>query len=305
MVGAEPVRKGTLERFARAFAPCGFRREAFYPAYGLAENTLIVSGGRRGAAPIYIDVDRRSLERGRIALRRDGDGDGDGDGGGDRNGKGDSDTTRSRSVTLVGCGRALGDENVLIANPATAMPCNEGEVGEVWVSGGSVTRGYWERWEHTRETYFATLRNGDPTQYLRTGDIGFISEGELFLCGRSKDVIIKGGSNYFAEDVETVAGAAHASLRPGCGAAFAVDVADLERLVIVHELCYGERPPPLEVIDRVQQEMLDAFGMLADAIVLIQPGSLPKTTSRKICRQQTRTLFLREELKTVASWTRW
>jgi acyl-CoA synthetase (AMP-forming)/AMP-acid ligase II len=199
----------------------------------------------------------------------------------------------------------LGDERLLIANPATAMPCGDGEIGEVWVSGGSVTRGYWERRDDTNETFLARLRNGDPTTYLRTGDIGFISNGELFLCGRSKDVIIKGGTNYFAEDVEQVAEAAHASLRPGCGAAFAVDVSELERLVIVHELGYGERPPPEEVIDRIQQEMLDAFGMLADAIVLIQPGSLPKTTSRKICRQQTRALFLREELKKVASWRRW
>jgi acyl-CoA synthetase (AMP-forming)/AMP-acid ligase II len=287
MVGAEPVRKGTLERFARRFAGCGFRREAFYPAYGLAENTLIVSGGRRAAPPVYLDVERKSLERRRIAPSGDGEGE------------------HPRSVSLVGCGRALGDERLLIANPATAMPCGDGEIGEVWVSGGSVTRGYWERRDDTNETFLARLRNGDPATYLRTGDIGFVSNGELFLCGRSKDVIIKGGANYFAEDVEQVAGAAHASLRPGCGAAFAVDVSEIERLVIVHELGYGERPPPEEVIDRIQQEMLDAFGMLADAIVLIQPGSLPKTTSRKICRQQTRALFLREELKQVASWTRW
>ena len=287
MVGAEPVRKVTLERFARGFASCGFRREAFYPAYGLAENTLIVTGGRRDAPPVYIDVDRRSLERRRIARSPDGDRD------------------RNRSVSLVGCGRALGDERVVIANPATAMPCGDGEIGEVWVSGGSVTRGYWERRDDTDEKYFATLRNGDPANYLRTGDIGFFSNGELFLCGRSEDAIIKGGSNYFAEDVEHVTEAAHASLRPGCGAAFAVDVSELERLVIVHELGYRERPNPQEVIDRVQQEMLDAFGMPADAIVLIQPGSLPKTTSRKICRQLTRALFLRAELKTVASWKRW
>jgi hypothetical protein len=105
--------------------------------------------------------------------------------------------------------------------------------------------------------------------------------------------------------VEQVVDTAHASLRPGCGAAFAVDVSDLERLVIVHELGYGERPPAQEVIDGIQREMLDGFGMMADAIVLIQPGSLPKTTSRKICRQQARALFLREELKEVAAWKRW
>jgi acyl-CoA synthetase (AMP-forming)/AMP-acid ligase II len=135
--------------------------------------------------------------------------------------------------------------------------------------------------------------------------MGFWSDGELFLCGRSKDIIIKGGANYFAEDVEQVVDTAHPSLRPGSGAAFAVDVSDLERLVIVYELGYGERPPAQEVIDAIQREMLDAFGMMADAILLIQPGSLPKTTSRKICRQQARALFLLEELKVVASWKRW
>jgi acyl-CoA synthetase (AMP-forming)/AMP-acid ligase II len=283
MVGAEPVRKSTLEQFASAFAGCGFRREALYPTYGLAENTLIVTGGRPSSSPIYLSVDRSSLER-RQVVRRD-----------------ESDEHRSR--VLVGCGRPLGDQRVEVVNPATGMPCGPENVGEIWVSGGSVTRGYWQRQNDT--TYFARLKNGDPAVFLRTGDIGFLSANEVFLCGRMKDVIIKGGSNYFAEDIERVAEEGHRSLRSCGGAAFSVEVADTERLVIVHELNYGERCAHDEVIDGIQGAMLDAFGTLADAIVLIQPGSLPKTTSRKICRQQTRMLFLQQELQTVASWKRW
>jgi acyl-CoA synthetase (AMP-forming)/AMP-acid ligase II len=285
MVGAEPVRKSTLEQFAAAFAGCGFRREALYPSYGLAENTLIVAGGRRSSPPAYISVDRSALERRQVILRDEAD--------------------LRRSRTLVGCGRPLGDQRVEIVNPATCIPCGEGEAGEVWVAGDSVTRGYWQRPSDSEQSYFAHLRNGDATNFLRTGDIGFMSGNELFLCGRMKDVIIKGGSNYFAEDIERVAEQGHASLRACGGAAFSVDVDDIERLVIVHELNYGEKCARDDVVAGIQEAMVDAFGMMADAIVLIQPGSLPKTTSRKICRQQTRMLFLRQELQTVATWRRW
>jgi acyl-CoA synthetase (AMP-forming)/AMP-acid ligase II len=283
MVGAEPVRKDTLERFVSAFAGCGFRREALYPSYGLAENTLFVTGGRRPDPPVYLSVHRASLERRRVVRLAESE----------------------RARVLVGCGRPLGDQRVAIVNPATSVPCGPDEIGEVWVAGGSVTRGYWQHAEEGEPTYFARLRNGDPTPWLRTGDLGFLAAGELFLCGRRKDVIIKAGSNYFAEDVERVAEGGHRSLRALGGAAFSVEVADTERLVIVHELEYGQRPTQDEVFDGIQGAMLDAFGIKADAIVLIKPGSLPKTTSRKICRQQARVLFLQQELQTVATWKRW
>jgi acyl-CoA synthetase (AMP-forming)/AMP-acid ligase II len=285
MVGAEPVRKDTLDRFVSSFAGRGFRREALYPSYGLAENTLFVTGGRRSDPPVYLSVHRASLERRRV-VRTTGD-------------------ESERSRVLVGCGRPLGDQKVAIVNPATSLPCGADEIGEVWVTGGSVTRGYWERRDEGEQTYFARLRNGDPTPYLRTGDLGFLADGELFLCGRRKDVIIKAGSNYFAEDVERVAEGGHPSLRALGGAAFSVEVADTERLVIVHELNYGVRPLHDEIFDGIQGAMLEAFGIKADAIVLIKPGSLPKTTSRKTCRQQARVLFLQQELQTVATWKRW
>ena len=285
MIGAEPVRKSTLEKFSAAFSSCGFRKEALYPSYGLAENTLFVTGVSRSAGAVYLSVDRTALER-RQVVRRD-----------------EEDVRRARA--LVGCGRTRGDQRLEVVNPATAIPCGEEEVGEVWVSGASVTKGYWRSPDAAEQTYFAQLRNGDPAPFLRTGDLGFLSGDQLFLCGRMKDVIIKGGTNYFAEDVERVAEEGHAALQSCSGAAFAVDVADAERLVIVQELSYGPRPAHDEVFAGIQDAMLDAFGMMADAIVLIQPGSLPKTTSRKICRDMTRALFLREELQPVAMWKRW
>jgi acyl-CoA synthetase (AMP-forming)/AMP-acid ligase II len=285
MVGAEPVRKSTLERFASSFSVCGFSRDAFYPAYGLAENTLIVSGGSRSSGPLYLSADRSSLDR-RVLMRVDRE---------DARGVRD----------LVSCGHALGNQRVEIVNPATSIPCGTEGVGEIWVSGQSVTGGYWRHREATPQTYFAQLRNGDPAFFLRTGDLGFISGNELFVCGRLKDMIIKGGTNYFAEDVERVAEEGHTALRSCGGAAFGVDVADSERLVIVHELNYGDKPDHNEVFAGIQDAMLDSFGMMADAIVLIQPGSLPKTTSRKICREMTRALFLNQELQTVGMWKRW
>jgi acyl-CoA synthetase (AMP-forming)/AMP-acid ligase II len=285
MVGAEPVRRDTLDRFVASFAACGFRREALYPSYGLAENTLVVTGGLRGEPPVYLSVDRAALERRRVVRTSEGE--------------------SERSRVLVGCGKPLGDQRLNIVNPATLLPCRDDEIGEVWVAGPSVTRGYWQRGDDGEQTFFARLRNGDATPWLRTGDLGFLSGGELFLCGRRKDVIIKAGSNYFAEDVERVAEGGHPALRALGGAAFSVEVADTERLVIVHELNYGPRPAHEEIFDGIQGAMVDAFGIKADAIVLIKPGSLPKTTSRKTCRQQARALFLEQELQTVAAWKRW
>jgi len=283
MIGAEPVRRETLGRFTDSFAGCGFRPEAFYPTYGLAEATLLVSGGERTRRPLYLAVDRRALEGRRVVVVPEQD---------------------PAARVLVGCGRPAGDQRVRVVDEETRRGCAPGEVGEVWVSGGSVAGGYWEQLEETQRTFGATLADEDGGPYLRTGDLGFLWDGELFLCGRSKDVIIKAGNNYFAEDVEHSAAGSHSSLRPGCGAAFAVDAAGAERLVIVHELEFGKKVDE-KVIGSMQKRVFDDVGVLADAIVLLRPGSLPKTTSGKIRRQRTRALFLRDELEVLATWRCW
>jgi len=283
MVGAEPVRSETLERFTASFRACGFRPEAFHPSYGLAEASLIVSGGRRRGPPLALAVERRDLEARRVAPARAASGEG--------------------ARTLVGCGHPLGDQRLRVVDAESRAPCGPGEVGEIWVSGDSVAAGYWEQAEETGRTFGARL-DGEEGRFLRTGDLGFLWEGELFLCGRAKDVIIKAGNNYFAEDVERSAGRSHPSLRSGCGAAFAVEAEGAERLVIVHELEFGCRADPA-VVGSIQKGVFADLGVLADAVVLLRPGSLPKTTSGKVRRQRARTLFLGEELDAVSSWRCW
>jgi acyl-CoA synthetase (AMP-forming)/AMP-acid ligase II len=283
MVGAEPVRPQTLARFARAFAGCGFRPEAFYPTYGLAEATLMVTGGPRARPPLHLAVDGRALEARRVVPVPEQD---------------------PSARVLVGCGRVVGDQSVRVVEAGTGRVSAPGEVGEVWVSGRSVAGGYWEQAEETRHAFGATRPEADGRGYLRTGDLGFFWDGELFVCGRSKDVIIKAGNNYFAEDVELSAGNSHPSLRAGCGAAFAVDAGGAERLVIVHELISWKKPDAT-LIGTMQKRVFDDLGVLADAIVLLGPGGLPKTTSGKIRRQRTRALFLGGELEVLAAWRCW
>lgn len=282
MVGAEPVRATTLERFATVFAKCGFRKSAFYPSYGLAENTLIVSGGSRTSPPTILSFDRSRLEYGRLAQ-----------------------TVRSGAEfpkrTLVSCGRPLPGQTVNIRDSETGALCDEGVVGEVYVSGLCVVNGYWRRPVEADETF--VLEDGNLT--LRTGDQGFMLEGELFICGRLKNLIIKDGKNVSAEDIERSAEGSHSALRPGCGAAFSVEIDDVERLVVIYELNYGQKPDTQEVIAAIRRSVLERDHVMTDAIVLIEPGSLQKTTSGKIRRQSMQSSFLNQGLRAVASWDNW
>ncbi|HEX6864808.1 MAG TPA: fatty acyl-AMP ligase, partial [Thermoanaerobaculia bacterium] len=216
--GAEPVRADTLERFAESFAPQGFRRDAFYPCYGLAEATLFVTGAERGSFPEVRQVDAEALERNRAEEARDG----------------------APSRSLVSCGSAWLDQKIEIVDPETCRPLPEGQVGEVWISGPSVAGGYWNRPEESARTFGARLgesdREGSPETFLRTGDLGFLSGGALYLTGRAKDLIILRGRNLYPQDLELTAERSHGDLRPGCGAAFAVEVEGEERLVLVQEV---------------------------------------------------------------------
>ena len=285
LVGAEPVRKETLERFGTALASSGFRNEAFFPCYGLAESTLIVSGGQPSTPSVTVRVDRAALEERRVRIVSGPDVPGARD--------------------LVGCGRALLDQRVVIVDPERAARSAPDEVGEVWVSGGSVAQGYWAD-AALSETIFAARIAGEAGQsYLRTGDLGFLLDEELFICGRLKDVIIKAGLNYFAEDVEQTVARCDPGLRPNCCAAFAVEAAGAERLVIVQELDYGRKGDARTIIGSIQIAVSKQHDVMADAIVLIRPGSLEKTGSGKVRRQTTRALFLSSELRVLAAWQCW
>ena len=202
--GAEPVRADTLRRFAATFASCGFRPRFFYPCYGLAEATLMVSGGRLHEEPVLCTTEATALEHNRIVETSE----------------------RQRNVrTLVGCGHAMPGTRIVIVNPESSTPCAPDAVGEIWVSGPSVAHGYWNRPEETERTFQACLAGAGEGPFLRTGDLGFLRDGELFVTGRLKDLIIIDGRNLYPQDIELTVEQSHPAMRPGCCAAFSVDVA--------------------------------------------------------------------------------
>jgi acyl-CoA synthetase (AMP-forming)/AMP-acid ligase II/acyl carrier protein len=273
--GAEPIRSESLERFIRAFATCGFLREAFYPCYGLAEATLMVSGSLRAAPPIVKTLQARSLERNKaVEARRHGE----------------------DTQAIVGCGRALPGQEIVIVDPESLIECSPDQVGEIWVSGPSVAQGYWMRPQETEQTFRATLA-GDPRRdFLRTGDLGFLQDGELYVTGRLKDLIVIRGVNHYPQDIEFTVENAHPSLRPGCGAAFSIEAAGEERLVIVQEAEESSEFDPDEVIDRIRQAVAEQHDLQVYAAVLIKARSIPKTSSGKIQRQTCRLSYLKGEL---------
>ncbi|MCB9556335.1 MAG: fatty acyl-AMP ligase [Deltaproteobacteria bacterium] len=286
--GAEPVRAQTIERFVEFFAPCGFRREAFYPCYGLAENTLVVTGKKASAQPAQLDVDAKALERHEIRVPQMG---------ADRN-------------RLVGSGVSpVKEQQVLIVDPESFTPLTDGNVGEIWIHGPSVAQGYWRRPQETKETFEAEVSGGTQAgkQFLRTGDLGFMQRGELFVTGRLKDVIIVRGQNYYPQDVEWAAEGAHPALRPGSSAAFAIEHDGKELVALVAEVdkkfSNGARDElaPREIADAVRAAVMKKTGLYLHALALIKAGSIGKTSSGKIQRRPTRELFRKGELELLGA----
>ena len=273
--GAEPVRAATLERFTRTFGPHGFRVEAFVPSYGLAESTLLVTGGRRHAPPAVRSLHVEALAHGRAV-----------DGGGH------DDPGRVRHV--VGCGRSAPDQRIVIVDPDTLCERDAREVGEIWIAGPSVARGYWNRVEETERTFRARLKGGDGCTFLRTGDLGFLDDDELFVTGRLKELIIIDGRNHYPQDVEQTAEAANPVIRPGACAAFAIETGSEERLVIVAET---QRDPrrhgDLDDVGRaIRRAVAEVHGLDVYAVRLLGPGGVPRTSSGKLRRLACREAFL-------------
>ncbi|MBN3884983.1 MAG: amino acid adenylation domain-containing protein [Nostoc sp. JL34] len=280
--GAEPIRYDTLERFAAAFADCGFRKEAFYPCYGMAETTLMVSGVQKATSPIIKTVQKSALESNRVVA---------------------SSVKDEDVYHFVSCGRVIPELEVAIANPETLSSCKPGEIGEIWVSGPSVGQGYWNRLQETAETFHAYLSDTSVGPFLRTGDLGFLQNSELFITGRAKDLIIIRGRNLYPQDIELTAERSHSSLHSGASAAFTAEVNNEERLVIVQELKFRAKPNLEEVISAIRQAVTEEHEVQVYAVVLIKPGSIPKTSSGKIQRRATRTQFQNGELSVVVSNT--
>jgi acyl-CoA synthetase (AMP-forming)/AMP-acid ligase II len=261
---AEPINPKVIDDFVEKFKPYGFRRETFAPAFGLAEATLLVSSTQDGSGPQIIEVDADALERKEVVPARRG-----------RNAR-----------RIVSCGELVGDTKVSIVNPSTSAECQESEVGEIWVADEAVAVGYWNNPERTKVTFDAHLNDGRGP-WLRTGDLGFLRDGNLFVCGRLKDLIIIRGSNFAPQDIEWAAQQSHPLVEFADGAAFSLMVNDEERLIVFQELNKKEFPldiSPQDVAVKIRENIAQEFDIRAYAVALGKKGATPKTSSGKIQR---------------------
>jgi acyl-CoA synthetase (AMP-forming)/AMP-acid ligase II/acyl carrier protein len=280
--GAEPIRAETLRHFAEAFGNAGFRLDAFYPCYGLAETTLLAAGPPYDQEPRILTVNRAALAEHRVAEA--------------------CGEPAEMTQRLVGCGQPVPGHTIVIVRPETSIECGDDEVGEILVQGQSVTQGYWDRPEETEQLFGARVA-GREGKFLRTGDLGFFRDGELFVTGRVKDVIIIRARNHYPQDIEQSAEEAHPAVLPG--AAFAVEAKDGdEELIVVHQLDRQFRGANMDDIVRaIRRAIVEQHELDPHAIVLIRQTSLPITSSGKVQRNLCREQYLAGELKVVHSWT--
>jgi amino acid adenylation domain-containing protein len=274
--GAEPIFEETMERFAATFAASGFRREAFHPCYGLAEATLLVTAGSGDARS---GTKQQPIRQSHSMLT----------------------ATAADQRVRVGCGRVLPGERVVIADPESLTLSPDERVGEIWVSGPNVACGYWNRDQETDRTFRAYLRDTGEGPFLRTGDLGYIKDGELYVAGRIKDLIIVRGRNHYPQDIELTVQQSDPALEFGPCAAFSVEQAGEEQLVIVQEL-NRDVPDPGFLIDGIRATVAREHEIQAQAIVLIGKGRMPKTTSGKIQRYECRNQYQAGALAAIVEW---
>ena len=285
LCGAEPVRTATLDGFAELFGPSGFRAQSFYPVYGLAEGTLLVSGGSDLAVPMVQHIDRIALGDNRVI---------------------DVAADDPNVATMVGCGKPRGGQRVIIVDPETRLQCAGDQVGEIWVAGGSVAHGYWGAPELSAETFAATLADTGEGPFLRTGDLGFLHSGELFVTGRRKDLIIIRGTNHYPNDIELTVQNTNPALLRGRGAVLSIapEPGAAEQLVVVQEVdpsrLSGEQAD--EAMQIIRTAVTESHSVRTHAVVLVQPLQLPTTSSGKIQRSACKQQYLDGELPVVAQW---
>ena len=270
--GAEPVRSETLDQFAAKFAPYGFRREAFFPCYGLAEATLLVSGGPQADSPVVRLVSKQGLENNLATVPQD----------------------TEDAVPVTGCGSPVAELDVQIVELESFRPCREGQVGEIWVSGPSVAQGYWRRDTESQETFHARLADtrtpcrapcthgrGRP-DYLRTGDLGFMAEGQLFVTGRLKDLLIFDGRNFYPQDIELTVEKSHPAVRTHCSAAFGVGDHEQDLGVVCEIERNGRGADLAEVMVAIRRAVSEEHELPVRAMALTKVGGIPKTPSGKL-----------------------
>ena len=283
--GSENIRKTTLLRFNERFEPCGFNAQAFRPVYGLAESTLLVSTLRPREAPTFLDVDAAELAQGKVLPQPE---------------------SGKRIASFVGCGRGTESTHIRIVNPETCLPCCGTEVGEIWVTGPSVASGYWQRPQETAAVFQAYLADESEGPFLRTGDLGFFQDDQLFVTGRIKDIINIRGFKHYPEDIERTMAQSHDAIHANGCAAFAITRDGVEQLAVIAEVRprfrrYGAWEGT--VIGAIQQAVADSHGLVVHSVALVPFGTIPKTTSGKLARYACRQSFDERELKAVLAWS--
>ena len=280
--GAEPIQHSTLEKFSNKFSAFGFKKNAFYPIYGLAEATVYVSGEKTHSNdyPQYLCVEQDGLRKNKIIIA----------------------ATQQDSKILVGCGKPK--MSTLIVNVEAPAPeiCNDGLVGEIWLNGESVAKGYWNKEQETRESFAASLNDKSKTSYLRTGDLGFLLDGNLYITGRIKDLIIINGKNYYPQDIELGIETSHPEIRPGCSVAYASNYGNKEEVTVVVEINKHNLVLFKEITQKIYEHVNLNFCIPISEIILCPAKSIPKTTSGKLRRQHTKLMVENHGLPILFKW---
>lgn len=274
--GAEPIHSNTFLNFFKAFEPCGFHYEALYPCYGLAEATLLVAGSKNDQIPSLTQFNRILLENGKVST----------EGG-----------SEERFVTLPSCGYPVEEQELLIVNPETCLCCAENEIGEIWIKGDSVAKGYWEKEDITKEVFGGYLADSHKGPYLRSGDMGFIFEDELYITGRLKEMLIIRGKNYYPNDLEQAVKEEHPILKNSVGTAFSITENFMEQLVMVFELpdeIIHEDVQYQDIMFKMNEIIGKRFLLQCFDILLVKEGEIPKTTSGKVSRKLSRDKYVKK-----------
>lgn len=280
--GAEAIRSETLDRFTAAFEPYGFKRSSFHGTYGLAEATLFVSGGGKHPRPVVKTVSGPELQENKFVEVPGGN---------------------ETDLDVVGIGEThWRDQEVIIVDPEAHTHLEEGQIGEIWIKGENVAKGYWQRPEATKETFQAYTKDNNDGPYLRTGDLGTQIDGELFFTGRQKELIIIRGRNHYPHDIEKTVESCHEALRADNNAAFTIEVDGEDRLVVAQEVerRYRLKLDVEEVSRAARQAVAEKHELQLYAIVYLKPGRVQKTSSGKIQRRGMQQSYLNGSLEILA-----
>ncbi|WP_231602882.1 AMP-binding protein [Neorhodopirellula pilleata] len=293
--GAEPIRATTMRRFAQTYGRYGFSKSAFYPCYGLAEATLLVTGGNGPGEIATCTVDAVELQKNGRAVDAKPTHSSDG--------QPPSESTAS-SIEFVDCGRAPMDEEVLVVDPETCLPCHDNQVGEIWVRGGNVAQGYRNRPVDNEAIFSARLADGRPDAFLRTGDLGFLRKGSLFVTGRRNELIIIRGRNHYPHDLEATVQSGSPHLIPGGGSAFLIDRGGDDHLVLVQEVDRGSKQEDWQqIIPEIRRSVTAEHDVFVHEVILIRMGTLPRTTSGKVRYSEVKQQYTQGELAIVHQWS--